>query len=165
MVNKECPICYEKLGKLYRELECGHRYHLKCIAFYEKLKNQKDLNCPYCRKSYSNMKLRERTYKLTSEEEIKKSEFVSSLIYLMNEIEGKSKNKKIIIINNIYNNILSNAEMLKDRKFGFEKFVPVMIHKVGELSLDLSNIYNDKKISKKQYDIFENNKNKIESLF
>lgn len=111
------------------------------------------------------MKLRERTYKLTSQEEIKKSEFVLSLIYLMNEIKGKSKNKKIIIINNIYNNILSNAEMLKDRKFGFEKFVQVMIYKVGELSLDISNIYNDKKISKKKYDIFENNKNKIKNLF
>ena len=39
-----------------------------------------------------------------------------------------------------------------------------MINKVEELSLDVFKIYKDKKISKKQYDIFESNKNKVEEL-
>ena len=169
MGTKECPICYEKLGKNYKELECGHRYHFKCITTYEKIKaskNECDLSCPYCRKKYSNMKLRsELDFKLTIEEEINKSKFVSTIFDLLNQIEGKDKNKKLIIINKIFSTIIDNVKILKDKKFGFEKFVPVIINKVNELSLEISDIYKDNIVSKTQYLKFEKNKKKIETIF
>ena len=49
--NSECAICHESLTRNVRILDCGHRFHKKCIeeslrAGYNK--------CPLCRKVISN---------------------------------------------------------------------------------------------------------------
>ena len=45
----DCSICLCKNGKIYRELECGHRFHHKCLSLC--LTKQ----CPLCRSPYENM--------------------------------------------------------------------------------------------------------------
>ena len=167
MSNKECPICYEKIGKIYKELECGHRYHFRCITLYEKLKDNNDLNCPYCRKEYSVMKLRVRIPNLTPKELKRKSEFSNNIKSLLNKIEFEfEKSQKIIVINTLFSYIISNVNMIKDIKFGLKpKFLNVVLLKLSELSLDVNNVYNKKQISKKDYEKYYSNKIKIENEF
>lgn len=161
MASIECTICFEKLSKIYKELPCGHKFHFGCITIYEKLKQNENLNCPYCRKQYSVMKLRER--KLTKQEELKKYELSLFLKEKLNEVDSsKAKNKKTIIVNQIFNSLLENIDILKEPKYGFtSKFVPVIIHKLSELILQIQECFEEKKISKKQYDLFINNRSKI----
>ena len=119
MANKECPICFDKIGKIYKELECGHRFHFNCITINEKLKEQKNLNCPYCRKEYSVMKLRDRNPKLTPEEQKRKKEFSNIIKTKLNYVALESdKSKKVVIVNSIFSIIISNVDMIKDIKFG-----------------------------------------------
>lgn len=163
MSNKECPICYEKLGKIYKELPCGHRYHFSCIKIYENLKKDKDLNCSYCREIYDNMKLRERKPKLTVEQEIKKNKFINAIKTSLIEVqETSNKNKKLIISNNIFQLIISEMKMLNNKNFQFENFLITVKGKLNELSSDVDNALIDGLISNKQYKIFYTNKNKIE---
>ena len=166
MSNKECPICFDKLGKIYKELECGHRYHFKCITTYERFKEQKDLNCAYCRKEYSVMKLRSRIPNLTPEEKKRKQEFTVNIKSKLNEVIFESnKSNKVVIVNSIFSIIISNVDMIKDIKFGLKpKFLNVVLLKLSELSLDVNNAYSKNEISKTDYDIFYNNKIKIEHL-
>ena len=70
MDSKECAICYKNLGNIYRTLHCGHKFHHKCLIVNEKYNNSQCI-CPYCRQTYENIKLRDRTYKLSIEEEKK----------------------------------------------------------------------------------------------
>lgn len=170
MPNKECPICFEKIGKIYKELECGHRFHFNCITIYEKLKEQKNLNCPYCRKKYSVMKLRDRIPKVTPEEKKRKKELCNIIKSKLNNVAFESdKSKKVIIVNSIFSLIISNIDMIKDIKFGFKPiFSNVVLFKLSELSLEINNQHNKNEISKNDYDIFNNNKITIEhqlSLF
>ena len=167
MPNKECPICFEKIGKIYKELECGHRFHFRCITIYEKLKEQENLNCPYCRNEYSVMKLRDRIPKLTPEEQKRRKKFSNIIKSKLNDVALESdKSKKVIVVNSIFSIIISNVDMIKDIKFGLKpKFLNVVLFKLSELSLDVNNQYNNNKISKKDYDIFYNNKITIEQQF
>lgn len=163
MASNECTICFEKLGKTYKKLPCGHKFHFGCITIYEKLKKNENLNCPYCREQYSVMKLRERITKLTKEEDFKKNELSLFLKQKLKEVESsKNKNKKTIIVNQIFNSLLKNIDLLKEPKYGFtSKFVPIMIHKLSELIFQVQVGYGEKKISKKQHDLFINNRSKI----
>lgn len=44
--QSECPICYEEyLNEDIKNLECGHKFHKKCIVEWCKI----TLNCPMCR--------------------------------------------------------------------------------------------------------------------
>lgn len=46
-----CPICYDVVGKHKKfTLDCGHKYHKKCISRWFK-KGQ--ISCPMCRKTVS----------------------------------------------------------------------------------------------------------------
>lgn len=47
MSNNECPICYDNENEIEQniKLECGHKFHDKCIL--EWCKNS--LSCPMCR--------------------------------------------------------------------------------------------------------------------
>jgi hypothetical protein len=170
MNYKECPICFEKIGKIYKELECGHRYHFKCITLYEKFKNNENLNCSYCRNPYSIMKLRDRKKKLTPEEKIKKDSFVSHISNLILEVKiinNYNKNKKVILINKIFKCLIYEIDMLNDDRFDFKKkFIPTMISKLHFLKaeVDIYGPSNEKKISKKQYNLFNDNMTKILNL-
>jgi len=55
---ERCSICYCKFKKCeyFRKLPiCGHIYHKKCIDRWF-FRNQNNMNCPICRKSYSKEK-------------------------------------------------------------------------------------------------------------
>ena len=124
MTSVECSICFEKLGKIYKELPCGHRYHFGCITICEKLKKNKNLNCPYCRQEYSVMKLRKRIIKLTEEEKLKKrnlSEYIKSKLEQTDAT--KSLNKKVSYINKLYSHLIINFDILKDQKYNYTKFL------------------------------------------
>jgi hypothetical protein len=43
-----CPICFETLGKIYRTIQCAHKFHHKCLKKCE-LKEENKHSCPYCR--------------------------------------------------------------------------------------------------------------------
>lgn len=44
--KEECIICLDEVEKEWRELECHHRYHKKCIEDWIKVKAK----CPLCMK-------------------------------------------------------------------------------------------------------------------
>lgn len=44
--KEECIICLDEVEKEWRELECHHRYHKKCIENWIKVKAK----CPLCMK-------------------------------------------------------------------------------------------------------------------
>jgi hypothetical protein len=163
MPPTECTICFETLGKTYKKLPCGHKFHFGCITIYEKLKQNENLNCPYCREQYSVMKLRKRKPKLTKEEQLKKDNLTLFIKGKLKEIETTTcKNKKTIIVNQIFNNLLENIDLLKNTKYGFTiKFVPLVIFKLSELIFQVQSGYDEKKISKKQHNLFMNNRSKL----
>ena len=163
MCSNECTICFKKIGRIYKELPCGHKFHFGCITIYEKLKQNKNLNCPYCQKQYSLMKLRERIPKLTYEEKLKKYNLCIFIKDKLKELEFAScKNKKTILLNQLFNNLLENIDLLKNTKYGLTiKLVPVIILKLSELIIQIQSCYEKKNISKKQHDLFMNNRSKL----
>ena len=163
MKNKECPICYEKLGRIYKELPCGHRYHYKCIKIYENLKKNENLKCCYCREPYRIMKLRDR--KLTGKEQNKKLIFCNSLKNLLNNVSiNKELNTKVIVVNNIFKIIIKEIDMIKNQKFNFNTLLPIVINKLSDLSFEINKLNIEGKINEKQYSIFNKNKLKLEYL-
>ena len=113
------------------------------------------------------MKLRDRIPKLTPEEQKRRKKFSNIIKSKLNDVALESdKSKKVIVVNSIFSIIISNVDMIKDIKFGLKpKFLNVVLFKLSELSLDVNNQYNNNKISKKDYDIFYNNKITIEQQF
>lgn len=134
MDSKECAICYKNLGNMYRTLHCGHKFHHKCLIMNEKYNNSECI-CPYCRQTYENIKLRNRTYKLTIEEEEKKKMFVNQIKALLVENQNEDiKSKKFEITIKIYEIILKNVKMLNTTKFGFrQQFLNVLVNKIYDL--------------------------------
>lgn len=154
MSNKECPICFEKLGKIYKELPCGHRFHFGCIKTYENFLNNKDLHCSYCRTNYSVMTLRKRNPELSDLEKGRKVMFTNNIKFMLDEVAStQDKNKKVIIINKIFYKIKKDIDMLINPKFKFKKLLIVIKDKLNELSYDLNN--NDYNITDKEKDNFE----------
>ena len=51
----ECLICFENIKKNYVVLQCGHRFHQKCIQQWEYhlISRNQVLTCPCCRKEQS----------------------------------------------------------------------------------------------------------------
>ena len=66
MEKKECPICFDNLGRIYRTLQCCHKFHHKCLLKNETY-NVKPYKCPFCRQSYENIQLRNIAVKATEE--------------------------------------------------------------------------------------------------
>lgn len=50
--EKECIICLDEVEIEWRELECHHRYHKKCIEDWITVK----ANCPLCMKQINDKK-------------------------------------------------------------------------------------------------------------
>ena len=47
---EDCPICKESMNKIFQQtLNCGHKFHHKCIWKWAKIDIQK-VSCPLCRK-------------------------------------------------------------------------------------------------------------------
>lgn len=163
-----CPICLDSLGKMHRTLQCGHKFHFKCIKHNEN--SQTDTNefsCPYCRQEYENMILRER--KLNKEQEKQKEIFVDYIKEKLNEILLKSDKKdKFYVVIDIYRKIIEkqNISMLLDHKFGFlPNFTEVAKKKIIEISFDAEELFENKTITQDEYSNFNNYKSIIMKKF
>lgn len=161
-MSKDCPICYEKISKIYRELSCGHKFHHKCLNIWEKY--QDDISCPYCRSEYNNITLRSQT--LSSSDQEKKQSFIGLIKDKLNEVSFSSsldKNYKLKLINSILRIILINENMymLTTKKFGFQKFVECIIWKLEELFEDIEKEVSKKTITDIQYNEFKSNRDLI----
>lgn len=141
MDSKECAICYKNLGNIYRTLHCGHKFHHKCLILNEKYNNSECI-CPYCRQTYENIKLRDRTYKLSIEEEKNKKMFSDQIKSLLVEIQNEdNKSKKFEFTIKIYEIILKNIKMLNQTKYGFrEHFLNVIINKIHHIQNQIDDI-------------------------
>ena len=102
-----CPICYENLGKIYRTLSCGHKFHHKCLKNCEK-KDDTIHNCPYCRQEYENIILRKRITILSVEEKDIKKNFIKYMKEMLNMCESTNgKVPRLLICNKIFKNIIN----------------------------------------------------------
>ena len=54
----DCPICYKKINKSTFNLECNHKFHIKCLLEWKYIcqKNYTKFNCPMCRKKWNNIR-------------------------------------------------------------------------------------------------------------
>ena len=53
-----CGICLLKINATTFNLECGHKFHMKCLLYWRKecTKNNQIFICPYCRKRISQVR-------------------------------------------------------------------------------------------------------------
>ena len=158
----ECSICYNKLNKIYRELSCGHRFHHKCLKLCEDTSNNDIYSCPYCRNKYENMILRT-NFKYNGKK--RKDVYTNVLSKMVIDVNNApTKKDKVDIVNNIFQYILKedNVAMVLNKKFGFQKFLDVVITKVNELSYD---VHEDGNITKEQCQEFKKNRELIIEKF
>ena len=164
MRSQECSICYEKLGRIYRELSCGHRFHFKCLNLYETYKNNKLLTCPYCRESYRNIVLRER---LSKREIEKKRNYVHIIYQQFNKIynmESLNKNDIVKEMNHLFKLILlkDNLDLILNRKYGFLKFEQAIYSKISELNNDINKYFSLDEINYETYKEFNSIKKNLD---
>ena len=144
-----CPICFDNLGRIYRDLPCGHRFHHKCLKMTEK-KEATTHNCPYCRQEYENIKIRSRQNLLLSiKEKEMKVNFTTYIKTKLNECElASGKKNRLIIANCIYKKICENISMLLDPRFGFKtRFTEVVKIKVNYNFDEVKDVYKEMKIT------------------
>lgn len=156
--STECPICYENLGKIHRVLQCGHRFHHKCLKACENI-NATIHRCPYCRQEYENICLRDRT-KLNKEEKKKKTEFVEYIKKYLRESENTTgKRPKFLICNIIFKRISEEKDMISKRKFGFSRrFIDVVKNKLIQLESEVNELRKNNKISSTEHNKYFNYK-------
>ena len=159
MKQYECSICYENLGKIYRVLQCGHKFHHKCIKACENM-NTTIHQCPYCRQDYENICLRDR---LNEEERKRKLEFVSYIKKYLKDCENTSgKKNKFLICKIIFKRISEEIDMLSKSKFGFTKrFINVVKNKLIELDTNINELRKNNKISLLEHNEYLNYRKNI----
>jgi len=143
-----CPICYEKLPRISRTLPCGHTFHFKCLNMWEKKTNKKTncYNCPYCRKEYSVMKLRNEKIPegyTTTMYRIKKN-FIKNVKYYLNKLDTTPiRKEKIEIAVKLFEFLIEkdNINLLKKQKKEYIHFVPVVLSKTVELKPEVESAY------------------------
>jgi hypothetical protein len=139
MEKKECPICFDNLGRIYRTLQCCHKFHHKCLLKNETY-NVKPYKCPFCRQSYENIQLRNRTYKLTIEEKKKKKNFYNDISNLIENINCEANILfHIKLLYSFFEYILKNIKMLTEIKYGFRKFIKVLVEKIYQFQYKIDN--------------------------
>ena len=122
MQNSECAICYQNLGKIHRVLQCGHRFHHKCIKACE-TSNAKIHKCPYCRQEYENICLRDRTKLLNTEEKKKKKDFTDYIRKYIDECQNTNgKKDKFLICKNVFKRIAEEKDMLSNENLVFKVY-------------------------------------------
>ena len=142
MLNKPiCCICYENIGKIYRNLHCNHKFHHKCLKLCEKSNNTIH-KCPYCRQEYENIILRDRTSLITLSEKEKKENFVNYIQLKLKECKLTLEVKdRLLIVNIIYKKIIKNINILLNPRYGFiPTFNSVVKNKVVEIFENIQEI-------------------------
>ena len=156
----DCPICYDKLGRVYRTLSCGHKFHHKCLKLSE---NDSRYYCPYCRLEYNNMILRSQI--LSEKDQEIKDIFVKKIKNLINNVLSKEeKNSKLLILIQIYEVCLNNIFILNTKKFKMDKFLDIFKKKSKELEEECITELNNNFLKKKDVNKFLNYKKKILKL-
>ena len=144
-----CPICFDNLGRIYRDLPCGHKFHHGCLKMTEK-KDATIHNCPYCRQEYENIKLRcKQNLLLSNKEKEIKGIFITYIKTKLNECQlASGKKNRLIIANCIYKKICENLSILLDPRFGFDKrFTEVVKIKVNYNFDEVKDVYKEMKIT------------------
>ena len=141
-----CPICYDNIGKIHRELHCGHKFHHKCLKQCER-KDTTIQNCPYCRQDYENIILRDRTYLLSISEKQIKTNFITFIKKKLYDCEmALGKKNKLLIVNG---------------RYGFtHRFTYVVKQKINENFNEIQDLYKKGEI-KSEYEEFCNYRNVI----
>lgn len=81
----DCSICFEDCKKKGCELECGHRFHTKCLFTWL----SKNDTCPNCRAKVPELKKTNEKLRLPS------TEIVAPILYLLNQtISTETLNKE-----------------------------------------------------------------------
>lgn len=139
----ECPICFEALGKIHRTIQCGHKFHHKCLKKCE-FNEVNNHSCPYCRQQYDNMVLRKRKIVLTEKELEQKNKFISKIKQLLNECEAsEGQRNKFLKTLQIYKTMSDNINILINPKFEFKRFLVVIKRQATNLSEQINNIINE----------------------
>lgn len=135
-----CPICFDALGKIYRTIQCGHKFHHKCLKKCES--NEVNYHsCPYCRQEYENMVLIKRKIVLSENESKKKTKFISDIKQLLNEcIASKGKRNKFLMTLQIYKKLSKNINILNNPKFEFKQLIEVIKIQATKLSEEINNV-------------------------
>lgn len=162
----ECPICYENLGKIYRTIQCGHKFHHKCLKTCE-LKEKNKHSCPYCRQEYENILLRNTTKDPTEKELKQRDKFILDIKKLLDECEAETEKKnKIFKIIKIYKTFTQNISILNNPKFQFNKFKVVIKSKTIGITEQINNVIEElgmNYIGKKKFDDWIYYKEKVVS--
>ena len=138
----ECPICFEALGKIHRTIQCGHKFHHKCLKKCES-NEVNNHSCPYCRQQYDNMVLRKRIIFLTKKELEQKNKFISKIRQLLDECAASDgRRNKFLKALQIYKTLYNNISILNNPKFQFNKFVVVIKIIATNLSEQINHVIN-----------------------
>ena len=136
----ECPICFEALGKIHRTIQCGHKFHHKCLKKNES-NEVNNHSCPYCRQQYDNMVLRKRKIVLTKKELEQKNKFITEIKQLLNEgAASDERRNKFLKVLQIYKTLYDNINILNNPKFKFNKFLVVVKSKATEITEQINNV-------------------------
>lgn len=159
----ECPICYEKLGRIYRTINCGHKFHHKCLIASEK-KDENIHNCPYCRCEYQNMILRER--KLTPKEKEIKEIFGKDVQKYIKEVQQTvGTQEKTLLILKLYEYLIKNVSIINNKKYKLKPLKNVIITKTEDLAEQISLNVGLKNIKEKDFELFLEYKQKLFESF
>lgn len=149
-----CSICLCKNGKIYRELECGHRFHHKCLS--QCLTKQ----CPLCRSPFENIVTRERI--LSSSDKLLLKKVLSEMTFILNElniikynIEPQYINKRLIIINKALKKIIEHKYIFY-KKFRLDNFITTLKERIIYINNDI--MLEDNKCKITQQNIINYNK-------
>jgi len=151
---ENCSICLYKNGKIYRELECGHRFHHKCLSLWL------TKECPLCRRPYENIITRESI--LSSSDKLLLKKFISEMIPIINELNiikyNKAPqyiNKRLIIINNVLKKIIE-YKYIFHKKFELDNFITIVKERIMYINNDI--LSEDTKCKLSQQNIINYNK-------
>ena len=136
----ECPICFEVLGKIHRTIQCGHKFHHKCLKKCES-NEVNNHRCPYCRQQYDNMVLRKRKIFLTKKELEQKNKFSTEIKQLLDKcVIAKGVKNRFLNTLQIYKKMYDNINILSNPKFEFNKFLVVVKSKATEITEQINNV-------------------------
>ena len=131
----ECPICYELLKNKYVKLNCGHKFHHKCLELWSNVNKI----CPYCR---CDIDYTLKRYKTRSYYKLNRDDLVERIKNLLNEIEKAPILKELAAVEVFITlNVNSDELILLGKKFNL-----VCLAKIKELNNTLKNKIEKKSI-------------------
>ena len=144
----DCLICLNKVHKNYNMLQCGHRFHSKCIQQWEHMLiyQGKPITCPYCRNKYDNIaynirnNIRFRNNKLITELHERIYDITFMPIFINDKLDYTPKINKIIELFEMINRNSIFFKKYNDLKVAIQRkafeFID-SIHRIRQLNWNL----------------------------